>query len=416
MTPSAWTPCLSTGENPVHHQLLHACTHTILEQLARHPAGTPLPPGAMSGYTGALVYLFHLAVWQDDETLYDTALGYLEQLVNGIGSSGEYSLSNGVTGAIWLLGYLDRQDLVQMEADSVDPALIDYLCSMSLQQLESNQYDYMHEGLGIALTLLSIPAYTARYRTYLEKAVSLLAATALQEGDDRIYWRYRTREENGMEISLGLAHGTPSVISILAAMHRQQICPDVCHELMTKAGNYVLAHANGPEQLSCYPSLIRPDDKDPFLNSRLGWCYGDMGVAIAMIHAGHTTGDTRFLQEADRLINAVSLRTDPETAMTADGSFCHGAWGVAHMFNRFYHYKKDISLQRLAIHWFGRSLEMTQHNGQHIAVLQSVDKVSDPYTHRPDLLNGIAGTGLALLAGFAPVAPVWDELFFMNIN
>jgi len=69
--------------------------------------------------------------------------------------------------------------------------------------------------------------------------------------------------------------------------------------------------------------------------------------------------------------------------------FCHGAIGLAHIFNRLYQANGEPVFREAARRWFGHVLDESQ-------------------------LEGAAGIGLALLAAMTPLEPRWDRLFLLS--
>ncbi len=419
MTLPAWEPCLAQQDRTVFRQLIHITNKVVQQKLDTRMHNETFSPGIMSGDAGAVLYLFHSAIYQEDDRLYDKALDYLEKLVADISASHAPSLCSGMVGVIWLLLYLDSHDMVQVTDDMISEEIMNYLCEESLQQINAGYYDYMHMGLGMPLALLASAKYTHRYADYLEKVVQAMAATAQKTADNCIYWRYMLDNDNSDDtpeekVSLGMSHGMPGIIALLSKIRAAGICIHTCDELIEQAAGFLLKKCNDTGAVSCYPSMFSFGNNEPYINSRLGWCYGDMGVAAAFIQAGKATGRHAYLEEADRIISSLIRRGDDASRVT-DGGFCHGSFGIAHIYNRLYQYKKTPALKELAARWFRRSLDMTRFTAGHIAILLVEDKKSSWNDHT-DILSGISGIGITLLSAVAPVIPAWDEVFLLDIG
>ena len=97
-----------------------------------------------------------------------------------------------------------------------------------------------------------------------------------------------------------------------------------------------------------------------------------------------------------------------------DASFCHGAAGLAHVFNRFYQTTGDPELGLAAREWVKRTLGF-RVLGQGIAGYQSLhseDPTREPqWVSMPGLLSGVSGIGLMLLAAATDISPEWDRPF-----
>lgn len=408
-----WTPCLADTAAETYRQLLPIIDHTIVTQLRQSSSG--MPAGIMDGQAGSLLYLFHSAVYQEQEALYDEACHRIDLLVENISVSSPPSLCSGLPGIIWLLNYLDRQDILEVPPHMIQQDIVGSLCDVSMSFTKTGSYDFMHMGLGMPLVLLSSPAYTQHYRTFLEQTVAALAATAVNAGDHGLYWTYQLGKDQKEDISLGLSHGLPSIISLLSKLLSRGICPDQCRTLIAGASEYLISRKNAAGGISIFPSLVESHRPHTSHDTRLGWCYGDMGIACAFIHAAHATQEQRYQQEADTILSHLKHRKEQAHTAVRDASFCHGSWGTAHIFNRFYQYTQDNAFRDLTTIWLEKALQMTQYRADHLAVLRVTEETTTWNDH-PDVLNGIAGAGLSILSTIAPIRPEWDEVFLLDIN
>lgn len=407
---NTWQPCFLPADSRSLEELLQLTNHSIAATLS---ARNVLSPGIMAGDAGGILSLFHVALHWEDEVLYEKAKGYLERLIDTMEPSYPLSLSSGMAGVIWLLLYLDREEILEVDDAIIPSEVIQFLCNNSLQQIQAGQYDYMHKGLGTTLALLCSPKHAIRYTNYFEKVIQGLLATAKYHNNG-MYWAYPLEGKPANEISIGLSHGLPSIMAIVAKIRALNICVDDCDFLIEKTAHFLLAHKNDPTSLSMYPSMVNLENPDNTFNSRLAWCYGDPGVAAAFIHAGKATGHQEYLEEADRIIDFIARRKDPSMG-TIDAGFCHGSLGLAHIFNRFYQYKKDPVLKEQAIHWVNKSCTLIEQTPDNIAV-SMIEEEELKWNSEPEILLGIAGLSLTLLSSIAPVVPAWDEIFLLDLK
>ena len=99
---------------------------------------------------------------------------------------------------------------------------------------------------------------------------------------------------------------------------------------------------------------------------------------------------------------------------------CHGAAGLAHLWNRFYQASGDPRFLDAARGWFERTLAM-RRPGEGIAGFTArrlrapgVDGAMDEQA-APELLDGALGGALALLAGLGGDEPGWDRLLLCDL-
>jgi len=214
--------------------------------------------------------------------------------------------------------------------------------------------------------------------------------------------------------NLGLAHGAPGVIALLGQAVAANIATAQARPLLEGAVSWLLAQKL-PESAgrSTFPSWVGPSVTPQ--DCRLAWCYGDAGIAAALFGAARRAGETAWEREALAIARRAADR-EPETCGAMDGGLCHGAAGLAHIFNRIYQATGEAWIKDAATSWFERLLEMRRPSegiGGYCAVNLSDGEMR--WKKDPGLLTGAAGIALALLAAITPVEPAWDRMLLVSI-
>jgi hypothetical protein len=210
--------------------------------------------------------------------------------------------------------------------------------------------------------------------------------------------------------NVGLAHGVPGVIATLARIHEAGVARPRAAELLDGAVRWVLAQ-RGP---AGFPSLITPDGvSEP---ARTAWCYGDPGVAAALLSAGRRSGERSWERIAVDVARAASAR-DEDAVGVRDAGVCHGAAGLAHVYNRCFQATGDEVLRAAARAWLEKTLALREL-GRGIAGFRAwgVSAESDELGWRDDtsLLTGAGGVALVLQAALGSVAPSWDRMLLVE--
>jgi hypothetical protein len=208
---------------------------------------------------------------------------------------------------------------------------------------------------------------------------------------------------------LGVAHGIPGIMALLARMHAEGIEPESSRSLLSGAVKWLMAAAPTGAVSPRLPYWLAP--VGPQLPTRAAWCYGDLGVAAAL-HMAAVSGRIDGLAE-------YSIELARETALrcagvcdAADGSLCHGAAGIGHLFNRLYQASKQPIFRDVAISYFKEALRGRTPGtgvGGYRILLRDAD-LKDRWVSSPDFLSGAAGIGLALHAALTPIEPAWDRV------
>jgi hypothetical protein len=221
------------------------------------------------------------------------------------------------------------------------------------------------------------------------------------------------RDQSGTGIfNLGVAHGLPGVIYLLSRIVSENVERDRSSVLLEGALRWLLAHQNPPGSESSFPGYVPselacvPDARcrRP-MTTRLAWCYGDLGVAAVLLHVAGQLGRADLRETARKVLRGCIAREAASNCLE-DISLCHGAAGVAHMYNRIYQSDGDTRYREAAIHWFRVALSMRKPGEGVGGVKSRLDGAEHP---SPGFLTGGIGVALALLAALTPLEAGWDR-------
>jgi len=220
---------------------------------------------------------------------------------------------------------------------------------------------------------------------------------------------------------LGLAHGVPGVIAFLGYVQslsrKLSQLGSTRHKvrgLLEGAVSWLLDQRFVREVRSVFPYWTGPGVT--LRPSRVGWCYGDLGIAVSLLNGASALNNRRWRVEALALAKNVARRP-VSYSQVVDSSLCHGAAGVAHLFNRMYQATGENFLRDAAREWFERTLAMRRKSSSVAGFFVMARKGKAP--PRPvaesGLLGGAAGVGLALLAATTTIEPAWDRMLLVSV-
>ena len=178
---------------------------------------------------------------------------------------------------------------------------------------------------------------------------------------------------------------------------------------------WLLAHSMATEAGPTFPLWVAPGFQ-PY-QARCAWCYGDPGIAAALLTAARGAGVPDWEQAAVALACRAAERRESETGVV-NACFCHGAAGLAHLYNRMYQATGEEKLRRVAVHWLERTLDfyrLARDNGS--AWVQGSWDAAQPtqWTWTGiELVEGAAGVALVLVAAATSVEPTWDRVFLVS--
>lgn len=143
----------------------------------------------------------------------------------------------------------------------------------------------------------------------------------------------------------------------------------------------------------------------------MGWCYGDLGVALAMWQAGKVMNQTKWKDKALEVFLYATTRKDPDTEFVKDAGICHGSAGLAMIFRRMYLETGIEEFKTATDHWINETLK----NARFEDGLAGYKRLTmDGWENDYSLIMGIAGIGLVLISYLTNDAQEWDELFLLS--
>lgn len=347
---------------------------------------TPAEPSLAGGAAGVALFFAYLAQVTGDEADGEAALRFLEYaLEQQDGGTLHASLFEGFTGAAWVLAHTTGPEDVDPN-DAVDEALLALLEPSPW----TAHYDLISGlvGFGVyALERLPNPRAIAA----IERIVAHLERSAERDDTGITWWTsaelvpvpQRDLFPAGYW-NFGVAHGVPGVIAFLAHARAAGVASQDAGRLAEEAVAWLLSRRLPEDQPSRFQSVVaRNGATRP---AGLAWCYGDPGVAAALLVAGRR-------EEAIALALAAGDRSRTDVKVVEAG-LCHGAAGLGHLFNRLHQATGDDRLAAAARHWLDRALDLP--------------------VREAGFLEGAAGLGLALLAAATDVEPAWDRILLLS--
>lgn len=389
-------------------------------------------PSVAGGAPGIALFFAYLAETTGDEEHADRAVEFLDQGVEAVATAlSSPSLYTGFPGVGWvsehLTGRLFEADDEEDGNEDVDRALLTYLEHSPWDR----DYDLIQGlvGLGVyALERLHRPTGVA----CLERVVAQLSDLA-DERPDGIAWHtgpellpehQRRNFPEGYE-NLGVAHGIPGVLPVLAGAVAAGVAAESSRELLEGAVAFLLANRLDPEEGVHFPYQVadtQTDVGEKRQGSRLAWCYGDPGVAAALACAARRVGRDDWEAEALQVALDAARRPVDEAAVQ-DAGLCHGAVGLGLLFQRLHQRYGEEPLADAARFWLGWALDFRREDHDGVSGFGDFPYYGpdpediDRMTWREDagFLTGAAGIGLGLLAATTEVEPAWDRLLAVSL-
>src|SRR6218665_3566121 len=366
-------------------------------------------PGLLNGNGGQCLYFAYLNAYQQTDA-YNDAIGQL--LENSFTAINDRDLNTtsfctGISGVLWTIWFLNKEGFAELDDyfEDIMPVLETALENDS----KISNFDFLHGATGLAYYLSHISQHT---QPLLEAYLKNLGEKG-EEDENTFKWLGQIKHGDSMRpvYNLSLSHGLASIVIVLCAMQEQMPEKEQAGRLIKKAIHYLCLQKEIPTTAddSFFPNYASTEKQE---RSRLGWCYGDLGTAFAFLKAGQTLNDPSMTDEAISLMLHNTKRRDIQKAFVAHAGICHGAAGVAHMFNRFYQHTGREEFKETALYWLRQTLAMATFKDG-IAGFKTYDG-PDGWKNDSSLLDGVAGIGLALLGFVSDTEPRWDRCLLLS--
>jgi lantibiotic modifying enzyme len=282
-----------------------------------------------------------------------------------------------------------------------------------IYDIEKGNYDFLHGAVGNGTYFLN-RLNKKESKDYLKELIDHLDKISHKKGGDKIAWESVLDHEKGTKgYNLSLSHGISSIIAFLAKMLEKEIYIEKVSSLLNGAINYLLSHALDTEKYSSnFPSWI--SDDYPAGSSRLAWCYGDLGIGIALWQAARAAGNKEWEQKAFDVLLHTTNRRDLKENAVIDAGLCHGAAGIAHIYNRMYHYTGRNIFRESTLYWLDHTLKMAVYTDGCAGYKAWHTEKYGGWVAESGLLEGVAGIGLMLVSIVSDIEPKWDRCLFLS--
>jgi class I lanthipeptide synthase len=392
---ASWRATVSSAVADIAEVL---ATHVPVCDVARANVGEL---ALFDGRTGLALFHGGYARARADDRHAELAQARFDEVATALaGLPLEPSLYSGYTGIAWVASQLTDDAL----DEDIGPALL-----ADVRGDRDHDFDLVWGITGAGLYALE-RGQTAAVGAVVESLLS--SARTLPDGV--AWWRPASQLTAGQRrvfsdglYDVGLAHGTAGVIVFLARAldraptDRARVCG-----VIEQAARWLWNQRRDGRYM--FPAMVGADGQ--CTASRFGWCYGDLGVALALLAAGGALDDATLV-ERGLAVARVAAATPLGDSSVVDPSVCHGAAGVGHLLHRLFRATGESAFADAAIAWLSRCLAMRSPD------LALAGWCAPPppgrWSERFGLMTGIAGVGLALLAAISDVEPTWDRVLLV---
>ncbi len=370
------------------------------------------------GKAGSSLFLYYAGIYTGNEKFIEYSRLYFEKsyrIFFELENKVQRKVLHGYTGILWLYQHYINLGFIEYNNNTKDTfEVFDELISKELfVEKQTKNYDLFYGLLGYGVYFLERNKFTPQ-KDRLDDIVNILDEIALKK-EYGITWEDKLdrKEHKDKElINLGFAHGIPSIIVFLAYVYKETGNSKALN-LIHQSVNFLKHHELDISKGSLFSFHIL-DDKPHNYPSRLAWCYGDLGIGYAILKTGILITDENLVNYGEKiLINLTNKTIQDETTGVKDAGFCHGASGVAHLFNKAFQYTNNEIFFKVSEYWIEVTLKMQNNDGSY-SRCHYIDK-EEKWQFETDngLIEGAGGIGLSMLSHLEPNELSWDLCFLL---
>ena len=396
----------------------------VVRSIATELRRTPVRDYSLASGNAGIALLFgYLAQAEPDSGHEDAACHCLKRAIDALAKSrAPLSFFSGFSGVGWSILHLKR--LLAIPGAYLNADIDRLLASILKENPWREEFDLVSGLVGVgvyaleALPRSSGTALLRRIVNHLEDAAERTSLGNTWRMSARFLNRERRRLNPNGCYDLGLAHGVPGIVAFLAqaaAVTHDDRTKRKAQRLVKGAVSWLLAQKLPARSGSMFPFSVGVKPAEPRDPARLAWCYGDLGIATALLSAGRILNRSDWTAEALKIASHAAKRSFKQSGVR-DTGLCHGAAGVAHLFNRLYQTSGAPPLRDAARSWLKRAIRMRVPN-ERVAGFPArhyTESAGFHWRSDPGLLNGATGVALALLSAATPVRPDWDRALLFS--
>ncbi len=164
--------------------------------------------------------------------------------------------------------------------------------------------------------------------------------------------------------------------------------------------------------MSLFPNWITQETSVEY-RSRLGWCYGDLGIGLSLMHVAESFNDSAMQEHALDIFSHTTSRRVPNETLVSDAGMCHGSYGNALIYKRLFQKSGDEKYLKSFNFWIEEGIKMAIHEDGYAGYMEW-NPNEKRWSSELHLLGGVAGIGLVIIDYFSEESSLWDECFMIS--
>lgn len=381
--------------------------YTIIDNLAqqinRHlQSKSKLTYGLLGGDFGSVCFMYHYSrINNRYENIADCMLDRVLQSARNNPTISTYC--NGIAGLGIGLKMLEDEQFV----DGVSDSLSDFdrnLYIAAIGQMKTRNIDFLHglTGIGLYFTMRhEHDGSNSEILAEIVKYLDLIRTDGLDHNNNPTVKWILAEKDHDKSINISMSHGMSSIGILLSRILQQHLSPEIDRiivRLLVGIKNYILAQRIDPLIYGSWFPSFPAEVSSKITGSRLGWCYGDLGIGIALIKIAEAIADTGLREwSVDMLRWNATERRQLSKSYIFDAEMCHGASGVGLIYRYLHTLTGEQAFIDAADYWRDMILNRFAYKSGNYMTFPTYNSLNHTHTIEMSILSGIAGIGMFLM-------------------
>ena len=374
--------------------------------------------GLLSGTMGITLFSYYYAKLKGkDNRIADE---FLDKTLNICVSTAQTdTYGGGLAGVGFGIEHLNQHNFIETDTNLLLTDFDEYLSQSLNIYLSKKDYDFLRGSTGFGIYFLKRAVVNRENKKWIECIINELKANLHKGNGKEAKWFTHILNDNGEDYrqvyNICLSHGMSAILFLLAKSYSMKICKEETSIIIQGVVEYILNQEIDKSKYGSYYPALSKESEEVKYGSRLAWCYGDLGVASILYQAGTVMQNDSWKDKAiEVLLFAAEKRRHLEANGIKDACLCHGTAGVAHIFYRTWWNTRLPEFKKAADFWFQETLKMAKFFDGLAGFKTYHPKEYGGWSNQYDMLEGIAGIGLAMLSYITETEPTWDECLLLS--
>jgi lantibiotic modifying enzyme len=311
--------------------------------------------GLYTGVVGLLMFMAYYSRYSGEEKYTKIAKYLLDVCSESICGGVYYTpFCDGLSGMLYGLSHLNKVGFIDVDLSEVHEGYSQYLRTSLRTYTKERELGFMHGAIGIALHLLQngSPKDIAEVAEFV---IILDSIAEHEKGTTKWKSNIGVDKENGY--SIAMSHGMSSMSIFFALCLERGVKPQISSKLLTGAIEYILQQEI---DYKTYYSYFPPTSMGANIitKSRMAWCHGDLGIAIALWRAGVVLSNNSWKSKSIEIMEFAVNRRKLAFDSVVDACICHGTAGIAQIFRRMYYYTGNDKFLSSSKFWISETMKM----------------------------------------------------------